>query len=63
MEVKRYLDFKVKGKFNLGVQNEGGQRLTDLSRENIHHSKHAFPTTQETILYVDITRWLIFKSN
>ena len=35
----------VTGKFGLGVQNEGGQRLTVLSRKHTGHSKHPFPTT------------------
>ena len=34
----------VTGKFGLGVQNEAGQRLTELCL-----SKHPFPTTQEMI--------------
>ena len=33
------------GKFDLGVQNEGGQRLTVLSRERTGHSKHPLPKT------------------
>ena len=32
-----------------------------LSGEHIGHSKHSFPTTQETILHMDITRWSILK--
>ena len=35
----------VTHKFGLGVQNEAGQRLTVLSREHAHHSKHPFITT------------------
>ena len=31
-EVKRYLD--LTGKFGFGVQNEAGQRLTELCQEN-----------------------------
>ena len=34
-----------------------------LSREHADHSKHPFPTTQETILHKDIARWSILKSN
>ena len=33
-----------------------------LPRKNTGHSKHPFPTTQET-LYVDITRWSTLKSD
>ena len=54
----------VTGKFVLGVQNEAEQRLTEfLSREHIGHSKHPLPTTQETTLHIDITRWSIPKSD
>ena len=54
----------VTGKFVLGVQNEAEQRLTEfLSREHIGHSKHPLPTTQETTLHTDITRWSIPKSD
>ena len=34
-----------------------------LSREHAGHSKLAFPTTQDTALHMDITRWLIPKSD
>ena len=34
-----------------------------LSREHTGHSKHPFPTTQETALHLDITRWSIPKSD
>ena len=34
-----------------------------LSRECTGHSKHALPTTQETTLHMDITRWSIPKSD
>ena len=56
----------VTGKFGLGVQNEAGQRLTReciLPRECIGHSKHPLPTTHEMTLHMDITRWLIMKSD
>ena len=56
----------VIGKFGLGVQNEAGQRLTTecvLPRERIGHSKHPLPTTHEMTLHMDITRWLIMKSD
>ena len=51
----------VTGKFGLGVQNESGQRLTVLPRECTGHSKHSLPT--EITLHMDITRWLIPKSD
>ena len=54
----------VTGKFGLGVQNEAGQRLTVLPRECTDHSKkNPLPTTQETTLHMDITRWSILKSD
>ena len=53
----------VTGKFGLEVQNEAGQRLTVLPRAHTGHSKHPLPTTQETILHMDITRWPIQKSD
>ena len=51
------------GKFDLGVQNETGQRLTVLSREHTDHSKHRLPTTQKTALHMNITIWSILKSD
>ena len=53
----------VTGKFGLGVQNKPGQRLTVLPRECTGHSKHPCPTTQETALHMDTTRWSILKSD
>ena len=37
----------ITGKFDLGVQNEAGQRQTVLPRERTGHSKHLLPTKQE----------------
>ena len=51
----------VTGKFGLGVQNKAGQRLTSLPKEPTGHSKHPLPTTQETTLHMDVTRWSIPK--
>ena len=53
----------VTGKFDPGVQNEAGKRLTVLPRENTDHSKHPLPTTQEKTLHMDITRWSTLKSD
>ena len=49
----------------LVVQNEAGQRLTEFCQENalVIHSKYPLPTTQETTLHMDITRWSIPKSD
>ena len=60
-EVKREI-LGITGKFSLGVQNEAGQRLTVLPGEHTGYSKHLLPTTQETTLYMDVTRWSILKS-
>ena len=52
------------GKFDLGVQNEAGQRLTVFCQENtIGHRKHPLPTTQKKTLQMDVTRWSILKSD
>ena len=45
----------VTGKFGLGVQNEGGQRLTVLPKEHTGHSKQPLPTTQQKTLHMNIT--------
>ena len=50
------------GMFGPGVQDEAEQSLTVLSKEHTDHIKHPFPTTQETTLYMDITRCSIPKS-
>ena len=52
----------VTGKFGLEVQNEAGQKQTDLPRECTGHSKHTLPTTQEMTLHMETTRWSILKS-
>ena len=53
----------VTGTFDLGVQNEAGQRLAVLPRECTGHSKHPLPTIQEITLHMDITKWSISKSD
>ena len=54
----------VTGKFGLAVQNEVGQRLTEFCKENtLVIAKHCLPTTHEKTLHMDITRWLILKSD
>ena len=53
----------VTGKFDLEIQKEAGQRLTDLPREHTGDSKHPPPATKETTLHMDITRWSIPKSD
>ena len=53
----------VTGKFDLGLQNEAGQRLIVLSRECTGHNKHPLPTPQEKTVPMGITRWSILKSD
>ena len=53
----------VTDKLGLGVKKEAEQRLTVLPRECTGHSKHPLPTTQEMTLHIEITRWLILKSD
>ena len=53
----------VTGTFDLGVQNEAGQRLAVLPRECTGHSKHPLPTAQEKTLHMNISRWSILKSD
>ena len=40
----------VTGKFDLGIRNAAGQRLTVLPRKCTGHNKHPLPTTQEKTL-------------
>ena len=51
----------VTGTFSLEVQNEAGHRLRVWPRQCTSHSKHRLPTTQETSLNRDITRWSVPK--
>ena len=53
----------VTGKFDLGVQNEAGKRLTEFSKRTHWSQQTPLPTTQETTLYMDITNWPILKSD
>ena len=47
----------ITDKFGLGVQNEAGQRLTEFCEENkLVIANTIFPTTQEMILHMDISR-------
>ena len=49
-------------KFDLGIQNEAGQKLTVLPREHTGHRKYPLPMAKERTLHMDITRWSIPKS-
>ena len=54
----------VTSKFDLGVQNEAGQRLIEFCQENaLVQSKHPLPTTQGKTQHMDITSWSIPKSD
>ena len=53
----------ITDKFGLGVQNEAGQRLTVLPREQSGHCRHLLPITQDTTLHMDMTRCSIPKSD
>ena len=54
---------EVTDKFALGVQNEAGQRLTELCQENALVQANSFSTMEETILHMDITKWSVLKSD
>ena len=49
----------VTGRFGLRVQNEAGQRLIEFCEENAV----VIANTREDSLHMDITRWLILKSD
>ena len=52
------------GKFDLGIQNEAGQRLTEFCQENaLVIANTLFPSIQEKTVNMGITRWLILKSD
>ena len=51
----------VTGKFGLGVQNEEGQRLTELCQENTVVLANTL--LQQHKRHMDITRWSIPKSD
>ena len=54
----------VTGKFGPGVQNEAGQRLTELCQKNtLVIANILFHKTQAKTQHMDITRWLIPKSD
>ena len=62
-KIRKAKDTWSNRQFDFGVQNEAGQRLRVLPRESTGHSKHPLPTTQETTLHMDITRWSVLKSD
>ena len=40
-----------------------GKGQHSFTKTTTSHSKHPLPTTQETTLHMDITRWSILKSD
>ena len=53
----------VTGKFSLGIQNEARQKLTEYCQENTLVIANTLFQQHETSLHMDITRWLIPKSD
>ena len=53
----------VTGKFDFGVQNEAGQRLTEFCQEYTRVKQTPLSKTQEKMLHMDITIWSIPKSD
>ena len=51
------------GKFDLGVKNEAGQRLTEFCQENALAITNSLFQQLEKTLHMDITRWSIPKSD
>ena len=69
---RRGLESKSRKSRNTGINRQvwpwstkwsKGKTNRVLSREHTGHSKHHLPTTQETILPMDVTRWSILKSD
>ena len=53
----------VTGKIGLGVQNEAGQRLTELCQETTLVIANTLFQQHKKRLYMDITRWSILESD
>ena len=51
----------VTGKFDLGVQNEAGQRLTEFCQENTLVIANTLFQQHKRRLHMDIIRWSISK--
>ena len=52
----------ITGKFDLAVQNEAGQRITEFCQENTLVIAKTLSQQHETTLHKDISRWPIPKS-
>jgi len=53
----------VTSKYGLGVQNEAGQRLTNIGQENAFVIANTLFQQRKRRLHMDITRWSILISN
>jgi len=53
----------VTGKFDLGVQNEAGQRLIEFCQENTLVIANTLFQQHKRTLHRDITRWPTSKSD
>ena len=53
----------VTGEFDLGIQNETGQRLTEIHQENTLVIANIFIQQHKRRLHIDITTWSIPKSD
>ena len=53
----------VTGEFDLGIQNETGQRLTEIHQENTLVIANALFQQYKRSLHMDITRWSKPKSD
>ena len=53
----------VKGKFDLGIRNEAGQRLIEFYQENTLGIANTLFQQHKRRLHVDITRWSTLKSD
>ena len=53
----------ITGKFDLGVQNEAGQRITEFCQENALVIANTLFQKHKRRLHMDITRWSIPKSD
>ena len=53
----------VTGKFDLGVQNEAGQRLIEFCQENTLVTANTLFQQHKRRLHMNITRWSILESD
>jgi len=53
----------IRDKFGLGIQNKGGQRLTEFFQENSLVMANTLFQQHEKTIHMDITRWSTVKSD